>query len=294
MKPAQLTPIPNGIGLGLRWDFLEEVLDGPELDVAFFEVSPENYMRRGGYYPAALERVRARYPLVTHGLTLSLGARNEPTQSYLSELSDEVDRLQSPFHSDHLAFTSAGGTAFHELLPLPFTRESLARVAERADALADRLGRPFAVENVTYYAELGVPEFSESDFIQALCERSRAGLLLDVNNVYVNAQNHGFDAQERIAALPLDRVVEIHVAGHARARSGLVIDNHGAPVADPVLSLLEWTLAKTGPVPVLLERDNDVPALGVLLAELATLRAIYARAMRIHDDRQAGSHARSA
>jgi uncharacterized protein (UPF0276 family) len=294
MARSRLNAVPNGIGLGLRWDFLEQVLDGPPLDVAFFEVSPENYMRRGGYYPAALERVKARYPIVTHGLTLSLGARDERSAGYLSQLKDEVDRLDPPWHSDHLAFTSAGERAFHELLPLPFTRESLGRVAERVDALAERLGRPCAVENITYYAELGVPELSESDFIQALCERSGAALLLDVNNVYVNAQNHGFDPRARIAALPLDRVIEIHVAGHARAASGLVIDNHGSPVADPVLELLEWTLIRTGPVPVLLERDNDVPPLPVLLEELETLRAVYQRAMQIREEAQPRSHARSA
>jgi uncharacterized protein len=294
MERPRLNAVPNGIGLGLRWDFLEQVLDGPRLDLAFFEVSPENYMRRGGYYPAALERLKQRYPVVTHGLTLSLGARDDRSDVYLSQLKDEVDRLDAPWHSDHLAFTSAGDRTFHELLPLPFTRESLRRVAERADALADRLGRPFAVENITYYAELGVPELSESDFIQALCERSRAALLLDVNNVYVNAQNHGFDPETRIAAFPLDRVIEIHVAGHSRARSGLVIDNHGAPVADPVLALLEWTLIRTGPVPVLLERDNDVPPLAVLLEELETLRSVYLRAMRLRDEARPRSHAGSA
>jgi uncharacterized protein len=270
--------VPNGVGLGLRWEFLEEVLEGPALEVAFFEVSPENYMRRGGYYPAALERIRARYPIVTHGLTLSLGALEPPGGDYLRELATELARLGTPWHSDHLAFTSAGAQSFHELLPLCFSRESLARVADRLEALADVLGRPVAFENITYYAELGVPELSEADFINALAERTRAGLLLDVNNVYVNGLNHGLDPKAVIGALPLERVVEIHVAGHARSSSGLVIDTHGEPVADPVLALLEWTLERTGPVPVLLERDNQVPELSVLLAELAVLRRVYERA----------------
>lgn len=294
MERARPNAIPHGIGLGLRWDFLEDVLNGPPLEIDFFEVSPENYMRRGGYYPAALERLKERYPIVTHGLTLSLGARDERAPEYLSQLTDEVERLSSPWHSDHLAFTSAGGRAFHELLPLPFTYESLSRVADRADALADRLGRPFAVENITYYAGLGIPELSESDFLQALCERSRTGLLLDVNNVYVNALNHGFDAKHRLSAFPLERVMQIHVAGHTRSRTGLVIDNHGSRVADPVLELLEWTLVRTGPVPVLLERDNDVPPLDILLDELDALRAVYRRAMRVHGEAQVRSHARSA
>jgi uncharacterized protein (UPF0276 family) len=270
--------VPNGVGLGLRWEFLEEVLEGPQLDVAFFEVSPENYMRRGGYYPAALERIKARYSIVTHGLTLSLGALAPPGRDYLAELEEEVERLGTPWHSDHLAFTSAGERVFHELLPLCFTREALARVADRLELVRDALGLPIAFENITYYAELGAAELSEGDFICALLERTRAGLLLDVNNLYVNGLNHGHDPRALIAALPLDRVVEIHVAGHERSSSGLVIDTHGEAVSDPVLALLEWTLERTGPVPVLLERDNRVPELPVLLEELAAVRALYERA----------------
>jgi uncharacterized protein (UPF0276 family) len=270
--------VPNGVGLGLRWEFLEEVLEGPTLDIAFLEVSPENYMRRGGYYPAALERIAERYPIVTHGLTLSLGAFEPPSRSYLAELKDELERLGTPWHSDHLAFTSAGERAFHELLPLSFSHESLRRVADRLEFVADALGRPLAFENITYYAELGVPELSEADFIAALLERTNAKLLLDVNNVYVNGLNHGFDPKTVIARLPLERVAEIHVAGHTHSSSGLVLDTHGEPVPDPVLTLLEWTLKRTGPVPVLLERDNRVPALGELVDELAKIRAIFERA----------------
>jgi uncharacterized protein (UPF0276 family) len=269
--------LPNGVGLGLRWEFLEEVLDGPPLDVAFFEVSPENYMRRGGYYPAALERIRDRYPLVTHGLTLSIGSHAPPDPEYLRELEDEVARLDSPWHSDHLAFTSGAGRSFHELLPLPFTRDTAARVADRLEALAERLGRPVAIENVTYYVHPGRPELSEGDFLHALFERTRAGLLLDVNNIYVNAENHGFDAQGMLESFPLERTVEIHVAGHARTNSGLIIDNHGASVVDPVLSLLARALERTGPKPVLLERDNVVPELPELLAEVRRLSALYER-----------------
>jgi len=275
---ADRRALPNGVGLGLRWDFLEEVLEGPPLELDFFEVSPENYMRRGGYYPAALERVLARYPLVTHGLTLSLGAHAPPGDDYLRELRDEVERLRTPWHSDHLAFTSAGSRVFHELLPLPFTRDTARRVADRLEALAETLGRPVAVENITYYALPGPTELSEGDFLGELFERTRARLLFDVNNVYVNAQNHGFDAERALASFPLDRVVEVHVAGHTRSSSGLIIDTHGAPVAAPVLALLEQTLALTGPVPVLLERDNDVPPLAELVAEVRTIRAICERA----------------
>jgi len=270
--------LPNGVGLGLRWDFLEEVLEGPPLEVAFFEVSPENYMRRGGYYPAALERIGRRYPLVTHGLTLSIGAPDAPDSEYVAELGDELARLGSPWHSDHLAFTSSAGRSFHELLPLGFSRDAAARIADRLEALAATLARPVALENITYYAHPGKPELAEGDFLHTLFERTRAGLLLDVNNVYVNARNHGFDARAMLETFPLERTVEIHVAGHTRTPSGLILDTHGAPVEPEVLELLAWTLERTGPKPVLLERDNDVPELAVLLAEVRAIAAVVERA----------------
>jgi uncharacterized protein (UPF0276 family) len=270
---------PSGVGLGLRWEFLEEVLEGPAVDVDFFEVSPENYMRRGGYFPQALERIRSRYPLVTHGLTLSLGATYAPGDDFVSALRAELDRVDTPWHSDHLAFTSAGALALHELLPLRFSRDAAWRIADRLENLREKLGRPLAVENVTYYAPLGRPELSEADFLNELFARTQAPLLLDVNNVYVNATNHGFDAWSMISALPLERVIEIHVAGHAK-KGDLVLDTHGAPVPAPVLELLERTLERTGPVPVLLERDKNVPPLAELLAEVAAVRAIWSRAVR--------------
>jgi uncharacterized protein (UPF0276 family) len=271
-----------GVGLGLRWDFLEEVVEGAELPIDFFEVSPENYMRRGGYYPEQLERLNGRYPLVTHGLTLSIGAVDEPDASYLRELKTEIVRTQSPFHSDHLCFSSAGTRTLHELLPLQQSRRNVARVAERAKRLQDVLGVPFALENITYYMHPGRAELSELDFLSAVLSESDAGLLLDVNNVYVNSLNHGFDPRAFISSLPLARVVELHVAGHTRQPSGLVLDTHGAPVADPVLELLAFTLERTGPVPVLLERDNDVPPLAELVAEVQTLRGVYERSIEKH------------
>lgn len=267
----------RGVGLGLRWDFIEDVDDGPELDVDFFEVAPENGMRRGGYIPAALDRIRERYPLVTHGLTLSIGAVDEPDPEYLAELRRAIGRSRTPWHSDHLCFSSSGPRVLHELLPLKFSEENLARVVDRARKIQDLLGVPFALENISYYAHPGVAEMPETEFIARIVEQSGCALLLDVNNVFVNSVNHDFDPRAFIAELPLDRVVQIHVAGHER-RGELVIDTHGAAVSDPVFSLLEWTLRLTGPRPVLLERDHDVPALPVLLAEVGEIRRICARA----------------
>jgi len=273
----------GGVGLGLRWDFLEEVVTGPALPIDFFEVSPENYMRRGGYYPEQLERLLDRYALVTHGLTLSIGAIAEPDAQYLRELRTEITRTHSPFHSDHLCFSSAGPRSLHELLPLQQSRENVGRVAERARRMSDVLGVPFALENITYYVHPGRAELPELDFLLGVLEGCDAGLLLDVNNVYVNSVNHDFDARAFIAALDLRRVVEIHVAGHSRKASGLLLDTHGAPVADPVLDLLGFTLSLSGPRPVLLERDNDVPELSELVSEVQKLRDIYDASMRSYD-----------
>lgn len=278
---------PSGVGLGLRWDFLEEVLDGAPCDVGFFEVSPENYLGRGGYYPSALERIAERYPIVTHGLTLSLGSVAEPDKGYLSALRGELARLNPPWHSDHLCFSAAGDRMLHELLPLKFSAENVARVAERARRMTGTLERPFAIENITYYVHPGQPEMSELEFLQSVLAQSEAGLLLDVNNVYVNSVNHGFDPYAFIAALPLERVLEIHVAGHETQPGGLLLDTHGQAVADPVLQLLEWTIERAGPVPVLLERDNHVPELAELLQEVALLRELQTRALTRRAERHA-------
>jgi uncharacterized protein (UPF0276 family) len=280
---------PTGVGLGLRWDFLDEVLDGPDLPVAFFEVSPENYMRRGGWYPAALERVRDRYRLITHGLTLSLGAIDPPPDDYLAELRTEIARLGTPWHSDHLCFSTAGNVVLHDLLPLKLCRENVVRVADRLRAIEDRLGVPMAVENISYYAQPGKMEMPEAEFIASVLEKSGCRLLLDVNNVWVNAQNHGFDALDFIRSLPLDRVLQIHVAGHTRMDDGLIIDTHGAAVCDPVVELLERTLELTGSVPVLLERDNDIPPLADLVAEVGRLERVYRRAVARAEEARASS-----
>ncbi|HEY6081022.1 MAG TPA: DUF692 domain-containing protein [Polyangiaceae bacterium] len=295
-----MTPLPEpaadapsklgGVGLGLRWEFLEDIVDGPALPLDFLEVSPENYMRRGGYYPAQLEQLVGRYPLVTHGLTLSIGASVEPDAAYLGELRCEIARTRSPFHSDHLCFSSAGPRALHELLPLKHCAQTVARVADRVRRVQDALGVPFALENITYYMHPGQPELSELELIHGVLERSGAGLLLDVNNVYVNSLNHGFDAHAFIRGLDLSRVVEIHVAGHSRRPSGLVLDTHGAPLVDPVLELLAYTLERSGPRPVLLERDNHIPPLSELLAEVRALRAVYDASL----PRWEASHASSA
>lgn len=265
----------TGVGLGLRWDFLEELLDRGGDALPFVEISPENYMRRGGYYPAALGRVRERWPVVSHGLTMSLGGTDAFDDVYFAELRSQLSRIGATFHSDHLCWSGTRDNILHDLLPMPFTGEAVRHTAARVREAADRLALPIAIENISYYAPLGPPELTEAEFVLAVLEESGAQLLLDVNNVYVNAQNHGFDPLDFLAKMPLDRVVELHVAGHHVWEDGLVVDTHGATAPDPVHTLMAWVIERTGPLPVVLERDQEIPPLDDLLDEVRALTATY-------------------
>ena len=274
--PATMNPVVQGaphplagVGLGLRRENIDELLDLLDEDdprlaaVAFFEVSPENFMRRGGFMPEAVDRVKERFPIVSHGLMMSPGGVDPFDDAYFAELRRYLGRIGAPYHSDHLSFSGSGGRLLHDLLPVPISRASARHVAARSREAEDRLELPFALENVTHYLVPGVASMDEADFIADVLEASDAGLLLDVNNVHVNALNYGLDPVAFLERLPLSRVVEIHVAGHERfEEDALVIDTHGAPVVAPVLDLLAWAVARTGPVPVLLERDHNVPGDG--------------------------------
>ncbi|HSO32708.1 MAG TPA: DUF692 domain-containing protein [Labilithrix sp.] len=284
----------SGVGLGLRWEFVDELLETkPHLD--FVEISPENYMGRGGHYDEALDRASELYPIVTHGLTMSIGGTDPLRQDYLAGLRAFIARVKSPWHSDHLCFSTHGGVVLHDLLPIPFKKEEVGRVADRIKRAQDAIGKPMAVENVSFYLHPGKREMSEAEFLSQVCEAADCGLMLDVNNAYVNATNFGFDVDAWMRNAPLDRVVQMHVAGHdwfaertweigpvpetAPARADkLIIDTHGSDCCDDVLALLERTLRRTGPVPVLLERDQAIPPLDVLLGEVAKIKALWERA----------------
>lgn len=283
----------EGVGLGLRRDFIDEVLEAqgegrPIPGVSFFEISPENYMRRGGYFPAALKRLAGSYRFLTHGLTLSLGGLDPLDEGYLRELSAFIAPLGAPFHSDHLCFSGGGGRALHDLLPLPHTERAAAHVAARVREASERLELPFAVENITYYLAPGRASMSEADFIGEVLERSGASLLLDVNNVYVNAKNHGTSPIELLERLPLERVVQLHVAGHTWSdEDGLILDTHGADMIPEVLDLCAWVIERTGPLPVVLERDHGIPPWDELLDEVARVEEAYARGLLAHRARRA-------
>lgn len=289
-QTARATREARGVGLGVRWEFVDALLDGPAAGVDFVELSPENYVGRGGYYDDVLDRVAGRWPVLSHGLSLSLAGTSPFDAGFLARLRAFLDRVGAPFHSDHLCFGEAHGVALHDLLPVAFQHAEVRRIADRVRRVADALGRPVAVENISYYLHPGVAEMTEADFLAELCEAADCGLMLDVNNAYVNATNFGFDVDAWMARAPLERVVQIHVAGHdwyregtwepvpaprtdAERRGALIVDTHGADVPDPVLALLSRVLRRTGDVPVLLERDQAIPELPALLDELSRVRA---------------------
>jgi hypothetical protein len=271
---------PTGIGLGLRAAFIDRVARG-EADgkVAFFEVSPENYMHRGGRLPLALGRVAERFRLVTHGLMMSLGGTDPFDDEYFATLREFLDRHGTPWHSDHVCWSGLDGTLLHDLLPVPFTSRAAVRVAERVVEARERLGRAMAIENISWYLELGKPQMDEPAFLCEVLERSDARLLLDVNNVFVNAQNHGFDPYQWLAKIPLERVVQLHVAGHEPWDATLVVDTHGADVRSEVYDMLAWVIERVGPKPVVLERDSNFPAFDVLLEEVGALDHVYQAAV---------------
>jgi uncharacterized protein (UPF0276 family) len=296
-----VTRAVRGVGLGLRWEFIDELVERtqkvetegqPPLPVDFLEISPENYMRRGGKYPAALGWLAERYPVVTHGLTMSLGGTDAIAPGYINDLSGLLRAVRTPWHSDHLCSSAVDGRAVHELLPVPYRRSGVLRIAERIRQARDSLALPIAIENVSSYWHPGRAEMAEAEFLASVCEAADCSLLLDVNNAYVNATNFGFDAHAWMRSIPFERVIEIHVAGHewfaadekglgdsrmAGAQGAMIIDTHGAATPGPVLELLEYALARTGPIPVVLERDQNVPCLDELLAEVARVRCVWRR-----------------
>ncbi|HLO68368.1 MAG TPA: DUF692 domain-containing protein [Holophaga sp.] len=265
----------SGVGVGLRRSHLERVAALPGHGVPFWETCPENVIGEGGRNHRLARAVLERDAVLTHGLSLSVGGFDAWDEDYLGGLRAFLLETGTPWHSEHLCFTSVDGSSLHELLPLPFTREAVAHTVARVKELQARLPVPLILENITYYAELGQGEMDEAAFITEVLEGADSGWLLDINNVYVNALNFGFDPREWLARMPLDRVVQMHIAGH-RTFGDLTLDTHGAEVADPVIELMQWALARLGrPVPVLLERDNHIPDLEVLLAERGRIQEAY-------------------
>ena len=268
----------EGIGIGLRGPHVEAIADWPQHPVPFWEIAPENVLGQGGRKARRTLEILRRDPVLTHGLSLSLAGFDPWDADYLRDLAAFLEVLRAPFHSEHLCFTNVGGSNTHELLPMPFTRASARQAIQRIRHLQAELGVPVIVENITYYAELGQGEMGDGEFLVEVLEGADCGLLLDVNNVYVNGLNWGFDPYRWLGQLPLERVRQLHIAGHERIDS-TVVDTHGAAVADPVGELMQWVIRRRGPLPVLLERDHDIPELSVLLEERERLQVLYDQAL---------------
>ncbi|MFP6639918.1 MAG: DUF692 domain-containing protein, partial [Myxococcota bacterium] len=262
------------VGLGFRRDFAAELFEAPSSGFDFVELAPENFLGFGGQRRRLLARAHERWPILAHGLALSLGGRDPLDPSYLGQLADFLEEIGTPHYSDHLCVSSAGGSHSHELLPLPLTRETARHTARRVREVAAALPVPFAVEHISAYARWPDDELSEPDFVTEVVERAGCGLLLDVNNLYVNSRNFGLQAEQMLERMPLEATLQIHVAGHTRRSDGLRIDSHAEPIVDAVYGLLRQALPRTGPVPVLIERDDNFPPLVELLAEVETIRRI--------------------
>jgi uncharacterized protein (UPF0276 family) len=269
--PASLR-LPDAAGVGLRAPHVRHVLDACP-PVPWLEVHSENYFADGGPALAALDRIRADYPLSLHGVGLSLGSTDPLDREHVAKLKRLIARVEPALVSEHLCWGSVGGRHFNDLLPLPYSDEALDHICARVARVQDLLGREIAVENVSSYVALPGATMGEADFVAQVARRTGCRLLLDVNNVYVNAVNHGFDADAYIAAVPAAAVAEYHLAGFDTSGACL-IDTHGAPVAAEVWSLFERTVARIGARPTLIEWDTDLPAFTVLEGEARTAQQI--------------------
>ncbi|MEZ5900432.1 MAG: DUF692 domain-containing protein [Hyphomicrobiaceae bacterium] len=271
-KTSHERPAPLGFGLGLRPQHYTEILEGnPSVD--WFEIISENYMVRGGRPLRMLDAIAERYPLVMHGVSLSIASTAPFDEDYLDALSALARRVNPKWVSDHLCWTGVHGVNLHDLLPFPYTREALDHVVARIQYIQERLGRPLCLENVSTYVTFKESEMSEWDFIAEMSRRTGCWLLLDVNNVFVSCYNHGYDAQAFLNAIPADRVVQFHLAGHSDMGTHL-IDTHDAPVRQEVWDLYTAALQRFGPVSTMIERDDNIPPLAELVEELQQARNI--------------------
>ena len=261
----------EGVGIGLRRAFYEELLATPRT-VDWLEVVAENFAGVGGRPAYMLAQFAERWPIVAHGVALSVGGPDS-FEAYAKALEPLLRRLDPPFVTDHLCYASLGGHQTFDLLPLPFHGDAVEHVAGRAKAAQERLGTPLLLENITYYAEMPESEMDEPAFLRAVLEAAGCGLLLDVNNLYLNAKNHGHDPRAILARMPLEHVRQIHLAGFTR-EGDVLLDTHSRPVATEVWELYREAMARTGPVPTLIEWDQSIPSLDAVLDEADRARAI--------------------
>lgn len=263
------------IGIGYRRDFGEEFLNDAILKPDFVEVAPENWMKIGGYWKKIFKQIAEKYPVFTHGLSLSIGSPDKLDFEFLKDVKKFLNDHNIKIYSEHLSYSKCDNAHLYDLLPVPFRNDAVEHIAGKTQQVQDYLGQPLVLEIVSYYSPVAA-EMTESEFINKVIDKSGAQLLLDVNNVYVNSFNHKYDPKEFIDNLPLDKVAYIHMAGHTKVEPDLIIDTHGEPIIDPVYDLFEYTLKKLDhKVPVLLERDFNIPEFKEMKKEMDNLKKIY-------------------
>ena len=269
-------PIPATAGIGLRGPYHDEFIDRRP-PVAWLEAHSENYFAEDGIARGALRRIRRNYPLSLHGVGLSIGSTDPLDKEHLGRLRALVESIEPALVSEHLSWGAVGGRHLNDLLPLPYTEEALEHMVRRVQEVQDTLKRPILIENVASYLEFVDSAMPEHEFVVDVSRQSGCGLLLDINNIYVNAVNHGFDPVAYVDAIPPKRVAEMHLAGHTARRCGereILIDTHNTPVCKPVWALFRHAVARFGPRPTLIEWDSDFPPLRRLLREAETARSI--------------------
>jgi uncharacterized protein (UPF0276 family) len=264
-----------GFGLGLRTPHYEAVLSEPHA-IDWLEIITENYLVPGGKPLHYLERIRRRFPLVMHGVSLSIGSTDPIDLDYLAQVRALAKRIEPHWISDHLCWTGIEGRNLHDLLPLPYTEEALASVVARVGQVQDALGRQILLENVSSYLTYRASDMSEWEFLREVAERADCAILLDINNIYVSSVNHGFDPLTYLQAMPRERVRQFHLAGHSDL-GGHLIDTHDHPIVEPVWDLYCAAVAQFGAVPTMIERDDNIPSLGELVSELQIARELGRR-----------------
>ncbi len=260
-----------GFGLGLRAPHYDVILEKRPKTVDWFEIISENFIEAHKGYWDFLADLRQNYPIIMHGVSLNIGSTDPLNQPYLQKLKALADFLQPPWFSDHLCWTGIGGKNTHDLLPVPYTQQTLAHISDRIKQVQDIIGRPFILENPSTYLEFNESTIPEWEFLANLTENTGCGLLLDVNNIYVNSFNHGYDAKKYIDTIPADKIAQIHLAGHHNFGTHIV-DTHDAHVKDDVWDLYSYTIKTKGKISTMIEWDDNIPEFDVLLAEIDKAR----------------------
>lgn len=262
----------HGAGLGLRRSFLSEIVESPLSNVGFYEVAPENWMTIGGKFGKQFRAMTERFNFVCHGLSLSIGSSDPLDEQFVRDLKTFMREHGIKFYSEHLSYCSHGGHLY-DLMPMPFTEDAVEHVAARIRRVQDILEQRMAIENISYYAAPG-QEMAEIDFFNAVVTEADCDVLIDINNIYVNSVNHGYDAESFLRAMPAERIAYAHIAGHYVEAEDFLVDTHGAPVIDPVWTLLGKAYELFGVFPTLLERDFNIPSLLELSKEVDTIQTI--------------------